>query len=218
MSTKKKLTHFVIREGRPVYEICTAIPNPDGNEPGTVSWGDENLNHLFDTTEDDASLVVALLDEFLITSPSTGRQARGSSPHEANENLYLGVPENDPLHARIASSDKWLYTVSHNFQGVLETDGAASRRLVLLPGRKPGKEKITLNADTIIGRIDSMIRRKSNHDRLPLVMMCVEHIFSQNPVQGQTGEELTAEAAANLMAEIKLLRDQLDKLTQGKES
>lgn len=112
----QQLTHFVIPAGHTFHEVVCKIPQPDGEEPGHTSWGDQEFNHLFSTVEGDGSLIVELLDEFYIVSPRTGRHGRGKTIMEANDDLFVGLLETDPLFDQVCTADKWLYTVNADFK------------------------------------------------------------------------------------------------------
>jgi hypothetical protein len=111
----QKLTHFVIPAGRTLHEVVCKIPQPDGEETGHTSWGDREFNHLFTTVEGDGSVIVELLDRFYIVSPSTGRRGFGDKIMDANDDLFTGLLETDPLFDQVCKADKWLYTVSADF-------------------------------------------------------------------------------------------------------
>lgn len=110
-----KLTHFVIPAGLTFHAVACKIPQPDGEEPGYTSWGDQEFNHLFTTVEGDGSVIVELLERFYIVSPSTGRRGFGATIMDANDDLFTGLLEADPLFGKLCTSDKWLYTVSAEF-------------------------------------------------------------------------------------------------------
>jgi hypothetical protein len=124
----RKLTHFVIPAGRTVHEMVCKIPQPDGEEPGQTSWGDAELNHLFTTVEGDGSLIVELLDRFYIVSPLTGRRGFGKTIMDANDDLFVGLLETDPLFQTVCTADKWLFTVTNDFEPSPTVDNSSKIR------------------------------------------------------------------------------------------
>lgn len=124
----QRLTHFVIPAGRDFHEVVCKIPQPDGEEPGHTSWGDAEFNHLFTTVEDDGSLIVELLDRFYIVSPATGRRGFGKTIMDANDDILVGLLETDPLFDQVCIADKWLFTVTDDFEPSPTVDNSSKIR------------------------------------------------------------------------------------------
>jgi len=212
-----QLTHFVIPAGRTMHEIVCRIPQPDGEAPGETSWGDANLNHLFTTTEGDGSTIVELLDEYMIVSPSTGLSARGETVMDANEGLYLGLNEKDPVFEKIAISDKWLYTISKKFNGdARNSDETTIRRLCKIGVRKKQKAaakdtrtEAEVSFDTSRGRIGSIMHHPDFRDKMPLFLLVAEYLLDAHAVAGKNGAAITSEAVHDLQRELDTLKKQL---------
>lgn len=137
----QKLTHFVIPAGFTFHELVCKIPQPDGEEPGETSWGDSEFNHLFTTVEGDGSLIVELLDRFYIVSPSTGRRGFGKTIMDANDALFVGLLETDPLFTQVCISDKWLFTVTNDFEPSPTVDNSSKIRQLCKIGVRKFKTK-----------------------------------------------------------------------------
>uniref|UniRef100_A0AB39CE88 Uncharacterized protein n=1 Tax=Pseudomonas phage HRDY3 TaxID=3236930 RepID=A0AB39CE88_9VIRU len=215
----RTLTHFVIPAGRTHHEIVCQITEPDA-EPGVISWGDENWNHMFETREGDGSVIVELLDEFFIVSPSTGRSARGANIMDANDGLYLGLNEHSPTFPLVALGDKWLYTVSKNFKGDARTeDPMLIRRLCKITAARssdvsPGGGKSVVaqadvSYDTARGRIGSFMQMKTFRSKMGLLLLVAEYLNDANFIKGESGEAVTLESVADLQHELEALKRQL---------
>jgi hypothetical protein len=214
----QKLTHFVLASGRPMHEIVCIIPQPDGEEPGVTSWGDAEFNFMFETREGDGSTIVELLDEFFIVSPYTGRTGRGATVMDANDGLYIGLNEDDPLFPSVALSDKWLYTVSKKYKGDGRTDDPSlMRRLCKITQRRCSSDPRNgadengkvVSFDTARGRLGAFMQMAAFRPKMPLLLLVAEYLNDTHFLKDHEGQQITLAAVNDLRHELEALKKQL---------
>lgn len=66
-----------------------------------------------------------------------------------------------------------------------------------------------MNNSTFHGRIESMMGRRENRDKLEMLHMVATYIFGSNFIGGKTGAEVTAEAIHDQAHELEALKSQL---------